>query len=449
MFERPGTLEDASGLRDPSRERAILVHVDFSHNISPQATSSRIDGEALSEFRELAISAGAEPVAMVSGTRRKPDPKYFIGTGKADEVLALIEHEQAELVLVDAPLAPSQERNLERLLKCRVLDRTGLILDIFAQRATSHEGRLQVELAQLRHLSTRLVRGWTHLERQKGGIGLRGPGETQLETDRRLLAARIKQLNKRLDKVQNQREQSRRSRRKAEVPTVSLVGYTNAGKSTLFNRLTESGVYAADQLFATLDPTLRRLVLPDTGTIILADTVGFIRNLPHDLVAAFRSTLEETRQADLLLHVIDASNENYPQQIEQVNAVLKEIGADKVPQIEVFNKVDLLTGHPARLDHNEDGQVRRAWCSAQTGEGMELLQTALDQCFSADQLHEWIRVPAANGRLRARLFDLGKVLKEQVEENGDLLLEVELARRDFEALQKTEGVRAEGNRPAS
>ena len=449
MFERPGTLEDASGLRDPSRERAILVHVDFSHNISPQATSSRIDGEALSEFRELAISAGAEPVAMVSGTRRKPDPKYFIGTGKADEVLALIEHEQAELVLVDAPLAPSQERNLERLLKCRVLDRTGLILDIFAQRATSHEGRLQVELAQLRHLSTRLVRGWTHLERQKGGIGLRGPGETQLETDRRLLAARIKQLNKRLDKVQNQREQSRRSRRKAEVPTVSLVGYTNAGKSTLFNRLTESGVYAADQLFATLDPTLRRLVLPDTGTIILADTVGFIRNLPHDLVAAFRSTLEETRQADLLLHVIDASNENYPQQIEQVNAVLKEIGADKVPQIEVFNKVDLLTGHPARLDHNEDGQVRRAWCSAQTGEGMELLQTALDQCFSADQLHEWIRVPAANGRLRARLFDLGKVLKEQVEENGDLLLEVELARRDFEALQKTEGVQAEGNRPAS
>jgi len=449
LFERPGTLEDASGLRDPSRERAILVHVDFSHSISPQATSSRIDGEALSEFRELAISAGAEPVAMVSGTRRKPDPKYFIGTGKADEVLALIEHEQAELVLVDAPLAPSQERNLERLLKCRVLDRTGLILDIFAQRATSHEGRLQVELAQLRHLSTRLVRGWTHLERQKGGIGLRGPGETQLETDRRLLAARIKQLNKRLDKVQNQREQSRRSRRKAEVPTVSLVGYTNAGKSTLFNRLTESGVYAADQLFATLDPTLRRLVLPDTGTIILADTVGFIRNLPHDLVAAFRSTLEETRQADLLLHVIDASNENYPQQIEQVNAVLKEIGADNVPQIEVFNKVDLLTDHPARLDHNEDGQVRRAWCSAQTGEGMELLQTALDQRFSADQLHEWIRVPAANGRLRARLFDLGKVLKEQVEENGDLLLEVELARRDFEALQKTEGVQAEGNRPAS
>ncbi len=442
MFERPGTLEDASGQRDPSRERAILVHVDFSHSISPQAVSSRIDDDALAEFRELAVSAGADPVDVVTGTRRKPDAKYFIGTGKVEEVQALIEREEAELVLVDAPLAPSQERNLERMLKCRVLDRTGLILDIFAQRATSHEGRLQVELAQLKHLSTRLVRGWTHLERQKGGIGLRGPGETQLETDRRLLSARIKQLNKRLDKVQNQRDQSRRSRQKAEVPTVSLVGYTNAGKSTLFNRLTESGVYAADQLFATLDPTLRRLELPDTGPIILADTVGFIRHLPHDLVAAFRSTLEETRQADLLLHVIDASNENYSEQIAQVNAVLKEIGADKVPQVEVFNKVDLLTDSPARVDPGEDGQVRRAWCSAQTGEGLDLLQEALNQRFSADQLHEWIRVPAANGKLRAKLFNLGKVLKEQVEENGDLLLEVELARRDFESLQKTEGVQA-------
>ena len=449
MFERPGTLEDASGQRDPSRERAILVHVDFSHSIAPQTDSSRIDDDALAEFRELAVSAGAEPVAVVSTARRKPDPKYFIGVGKAEELQALIEHEEAELVLVDAPLAPSQERNLERLLKCRVLDRTGLILDIFAQRATSHEGRLQVELAQLKHLSTRLVRGWTHLERQKGGIGLRGPGETQLETDRRLLGARIKQLNKRLVKVQNQRDQSRRARHKAEVPTVSLVGYTNAGKSTLFNRLTESGVYAADQLFATLDPTLRRLELPDTGPIILADTVGFIRHLPHDLVAAFRSTLEETRQADLLLHVIDASNKNYREQVAQVNAVLKEIGADKVPQIEVFNKVDLLPGHSARLDRDEDDQVRRAWCSAQTGEGLALLQAALDQRFSVDQLHEWIRVPAANGKLRAKLFNLGNVLKEQVEDNGDMLLEVELARRDFESLQKTEDVQTTAGRPVS
>jgi GTP-binding protein HflX len=438
LFERPGTLGDGSGQRDlrrdQGRERAILVHVDFSS----QASSSLIDGDALAEFRELALSAGAEPVATVTTARRTPDPKYFIGTGKAEQVRELIEHEEAELVLVDAPLAPSQERNLERLLKCRVLDRTGLILDIFAQRASSHEGRLQVELAQLKHLSTRLVRGWTHLERQKGGIGLRGPGETQLETDRRLLGMRIKQLNKRLEKVQNQREQSRRSRHKADVPTVSLVGYTNAGKSTLFNRLTESGVYAADQLFATLDPTLRRLELPDTGPIILADTVGFIRQLPHDLVAAFRSTLEETRQADLLLHVIDASNENHAEQMAEVNAVLKEIGADQVPQIEVFNKVDLLEEHSPRLDYAEDGQVRRAWCSAQSGEGLDLLLSALDQRFSADQTHEWVRVPAANGRLRARLFDLGKVLAERVEENGDLLLEVELARRDLEQLQKTE-----------
>ncbi len=442
MFERPGTREDVAGLRDPTSERAILVHVDFAHSIAPQTDSSRLDDDALAEFRELAVSAGATPVAVVTATRRRPDPKYFIGAGKVEEVRELIEHEGAELVLVDAPLAPSQERNLERLLKCRVLDRTGLILDIFAQRASSHEGRLQVELAQLRHLSTRLVRGWTHLERQKGGIGLRGPGETQLETDRRLLGARIKQLNKRLDKVQNQREQSRRGRHKAEVPTVSLVGYTNAGKSTLFNRLTASGVYAANQLFATLDPTLRRLELPDTGPIILADTVGFIRHLPHDLVAAFRSTLEETRQADLLLHVIDASNEQYPEHIDQVNAVLREIGADQVPQIEVFNKVDLLPDHPPRLDRDENGQVRRVWCSAHSGEGLELLSGALDERFSADQLHEWLRVPVANGRLRAKLFTLGRVLREQVADNGDLLLEVELARRDFETLQKTEDVQA-------
>lgn len=442
MFERPGTLDDASGQRAPGSERAVLVHVDFSSRLrSPaRAAASKVDADTLAEFRELAISAGAEPVAVVTAGRRVPDAKYLMGSGKAEEVREIIEREQAELVLVDYALAPSQERNLERLLKCRVLDRTGLILDIFAQRASSHEGRLQVELAQLKHLSTRLVRGWTHLERQKGGIGLRGPGETQLETDRRLLALRIKQLNKRLEKVQNQRDQSRRARRKAEVPTVSLVGYTNAGKSTLFNRLTESQVYAADQLFATLDPTLRRLELPDTGAVILADTVGFIRHLPHDLVAAFRSTLEETCQADLLLHVIDAGNENYPEQIQQVNAVLEEIGADKVPQIEVFNKIDLLPDYQPRLERGEDGQVRRIWCSAQTGAGLELLQSVLDQRFSAEQLHQWIRLPAANGRLRARLFTLGKVLNERAEENGDLLLEVEMPRRDFEQLQKTEGV---------
>ncbi|WP_455217122.1 ribosome rescue GTPase HflX, partial [Kaarinaea lacus] len=341
----------------------------------------------------------------------------------------------------DHALAPSQERNLERLLQCRVLDRTGLILDIFAQRASSHEGRLQVELAQLKHLSTRLVRGWTHLERQKGGIGLRGPGETQLETDRRLIGVRIKQLNKRLEKVQNQRGQSRRARHKADVPTVSLVGYTNAGKSTLFNHITESAVYAADQLFATLDPTLRKLSLPGGDHVILADTVGFIRHLPHDLVAAFRSTLEETRQADLLLHVVDAHNENNADQIAQVNEVLKEIGADNVRQIMVFNKVDLLDGHRSRVDRDESGRVQRVWLSAVTGEGIELLLSTLEEEFQQAHVHEWIRVPAANGRLRAKLFSLGTVLKECVEESGDLLVEVEMARKDLEYLQKTEGIR--------
>lgn len=430
MFERPGINKESSG--ENGHERAVLVHL----NLTNQA-----DNEDLAEFRELAVSAGALPVAEITCSRRIPDPKYLIGSGKAEEVRLCVEREKADLVLVDHPLAPSQERNLERLLKCRVLDRTGLILDIFAQRASSHEGRLQVELAQLRHLSTRLVRGWTHLERQKGGIGLRGPGETQLETDRRLIGIRIKQLNKRLEKVQNQRGQSRRARHKAEVPTVSLVGYTNAGKSTLFNRITESTVYAADQLFATLDPTLRRLELPHGGHVILADTVGFIRHLPHDLVAAFRSTLEETRQADLLLHVVDAHNENGAEQIGQVNEVLKEIGADDVRQIMVFNKVDLLEGRQPRIDRDEQGRVQRVWLSAVTSEGIDLLLSALEEECRPDQIHEWIRVPAANGRLRAKLFSLGTVLRECVEESGDLLFEVEMARKDLENLQKTEGIR--------
>ena len=442
MFDRPGSEKESTD--KGGAERAVLVHLDFLSQRDPQKGSQigpQAGKEAFEEFRELAVSAGAEPVASVTGSRRTPDPKYLIGTGKAEEVRDCIEREQADLVLIDYPLAPSQERNLEQFLKCRVLDRTGLILDIFAQRASSHEGRLQVELAQLKHISTRLVRGWTHLERQKGGIGLRGPGETQLETDRRLLAQRIKQLNKRLEKVQNQRDQGRRARHKAEVPTVSLVGYTNAGKSTLFNRVTESGVYVADQLFATLDPTLRRVELPDTGRVILADTVGFIRHLPHDLVAAFRSTLEETRQADLLLHVIDAHNENNQEQVAQVNAVLKEIGADKVPQVLVYNKMDLLADREPRIDRDENGQVSRVWLSAATGDGIDLLLCALDERFSAEQVREWIRVPAANGRLRAKLYDLGKVLKECVEDSGDLLLEVEISRRDLENLQKTEGVR--------
>jgi len=357
LFERPR-----------SGEKAVLVHLDF-HEDS--------DHEDLEEFRELVVSAGATPVETIKGSRSKPHPRYFVGTGKADEVRESVESSCAEIVIFNHALTPAQERNLEHLLQCRVLDRTGLILDIFAQRAHSHEGKLQVELAQLKHLSTRLVRGWTHLERQKGSIGLRGPGETQLETDRRLIGDRIKRIRRRLDKVHKQRDLSRRARKRASVKTVSLVGYTNAGKSTLFNRLSGSEAYAADKLFATLDTTLRRVRLKENETIVLADTVGFIRHLPHDLVAAFRSTLEETSSAHLLVHVIDASADNRHACIEQVNNVLKEIEADDIPQIEVYNKIDLLSSASARIDRDEGGQVHRVWLSAQTGEGIDLLKQAL------------------------------------------------------------------------
>ncbi|MDX1656872.1 MAG: ribosome rescue GTPase HflX, partial [Candidatus Competibacteraceae bacterium] len=312
MFERPRT-----------GERAVLVHL---------ALSGADHQSDFTEFQELSASAGAIQVGLVTGSRRAPDPRLFVGGGKAEEIREAVVVEQADLVIFDHALSPSQERNLESLLKCRVLDRTGLILDIFAQRARSHEGKLQVELAQLQHLSTRLVRGWTHLERQKGGIGLRGPGETQLETDRRLLGERIKQIHRRLEKVDRQRDQGRQARRKAEVPTVSLVGYTNAGKSTLFNRLTEAGVYAADQLFATLDPTLRRLELPNADPAILVDTVGFISQLPHELVAAFRSTLQETVQSVLLLHIIDAGAAERRDNQQEVERVLAEIGAAQLPR---------------------------------------------------------------------------------------------------------------------
>jgi GTP-binding protein HflX len=345
-----------------------------------------------------------------------------------------LQQENADLVLVNHTLTPAQERNLERFLQCRVLDRTGLILDIFAQRATSHEGRLQVELAQLQHLSTRLVRGWTHLERQKGGIGLRGPGETQLETDRRLLGDRIKQLKKRLQKVRNSRGQGRRSRQKAEIPTVSLVGYTNAGKSTLFNRLTQSKVYAADQLFATLDPTLRRIELSDGDPLILADTVGFIRQLPHDLVEAFRSTLEETRQADLLLHVVDASHENYAENIQQVNVVLKEIDAQDIPQIEVFNKIDMMQDMAPRIDRDEQGNAKRVWISAADNLGLELLNQVLEEYFRSDLVKTWLSVAAGEGRGRAKVYEIAKVIQEQHADNGNVLLEVILEQKDLDLL---------------
>ena len=416
MFERPR-----------GGERAVLVNLILDDGNAPADAA---------EFSELARAAGAETVALIGGNRAAPDPGYFAGRGKAEEIHACVVREQAELVLFNHELSPAQERNLERLLECRVLDRTGLILDIFAQRARSFEGKLQVELAQLQHLSTRLVRGWTHLERQKGGIGLRGPGETQLETDRRLLAERIKQIQKRLVKVRSQREQGRRARRRAELPTVSLVGYTNAGKSTLFNRLTQASVYVANQLFATLDPTLRRIDLQDNVAAILADTVGFIQQLPHDLVDAFRSTLEETTAAEVLLHVVDAGDPERRTRIEQVNEVLHEIGAHEVPQIMVYNKIDLLPASAPRLERDADGRAVKVWLSAASGAGLELLLQALRESLQPPRQRHWLRISPAAGQVRARCYAVGKVLHEHFEDNGDCVLEVELAEAEFAQMCK-------------
>jgi GTP-binding protein HflX len=413
--------------RPQSGERAVLVHLDLKQE------SERED---LEEFRDLALSAGAQPVASVSSARRTPDAKFFVGSGKAEEIRQVVLAEGADLVLVNHALTPGQERNLERLLECRVLDRTGLILDIFAQRARSHEGKLQVELAQLRHLSTRLVRGWTHLERQKGGIGLRGPGETQLETDRRLLNDRIKLLHKRLDKVRKQREQGRRSRQRAAVPTVSLVGYTNAGKSTLFNRLTASDAFTADQLFATLDPTLRRLEVEPNNPLILADTVGFIRHLPHDLVEAFQSTLQETREADLLLHVIDAADPEREAKIAQVDVVLKQIEADGVAQIAVYNKIDCSEGVKPHVERDDEGRVVRVYLSAATGEGIDLLLQVLAEWLNTERRLYHISLPPAAGRLRAKLHEMGVVVGEEMAEDGVWSIEINIEPHNFASLCK-------------
>ncbi|MBP6382445.1 MAG: GTPase HflX [Pseudomonadales bacterium] len=404
--------------RPQSGERAVLVHLDLGGG------SAQEDPR---ELEELVLSAGGDPVEFVFGQRDRPDPGHFVGSGKLLEIEAAVRAHDAALVIFNHALSPSQERNLERALGCRVVDRTGLILDIFAQRARSHVGKLQVELAQLRHMSTRLVRGWTHLERQKGGIGLRGPGETQLETDRRLLRDRIRLLLRRLEKVHSQREQGRRARQRAEVPTVSLVGYTNAGKSTLFNTLTGAGVYAADQLFATLDPTMRRCTLPDGRPVVLADTVGFVRHLPHQLVEAFRATLEEARLADLLLHVIDASAADREDTSFEVEKVLGEIGADKVRRLDICNKIDLLEAAP-RIDRGEDGKPVRVWVSAQSGAGLELLREAIAELLEQDLVHECMPITPAQGRLRARLYEKGAVLAEHVDEQGQISLEIRLPR---------------------
>ena len=422
MFERPRT-----------GERTVLVHLSLE---------STAESRDIAEFRELASSAGAICVAILTGNRRMPDSRFFVGSGKAEEIREAVLQKKAALVVFNHDLSPSQERNLESLLQCRVLGRTGLILDIFAQRARSFEGKLQVELAQLRHLSTRLIRGWTHLERQKGGIGLRGPGETQLETDRRLLAARIKQINRRLRKVNRQRDQGRQSRRNADISTISLVGYTNAGKSTLFNRLTEAHVYAADQLFATLDPTLRRLNLPNTDPAVLIDTVGFISHLPHELIAAFRSTLQETCEARLLLHIMDASDSNCREYAEQVDKVLAEIGADEIPTIKVFNKIDLSCKTP-RAERDTSGQIHTVWLSAKSGAGLDLLLQAISERMLSDSVHTWVRLPPEASRQRARLFNLGAVVAEQLNPRGEWLIEVQTSRKNLNQLIHREDFRQE------
>lgn len=421
LFERP-----------ESGERVVLVHIDFT---------GHTEREDPQELEELALSAGAVPVALVTGKRAAPDPHLFVGSGKLEEIRDAVVANEAELVLFNHALRPSQERNLERELKCRVLDRTGLILDIFAQRARTYEGKLQVELAQLQHMSTRLVRGWTHLERQKGGIGLRGPGETQLETDRRLLRERIKAINARLDKVRVQRKQAGRARARAELPVIALVGYTNAGKSTLFNALAQADVYAADQLFATLDPTLRRVAVPAIGPLLLADTVGFIRHLPHKLVEAFRATLEQVVDADLLLHVVDCASAERDETMKHVVAVLEEIGASDIPRLDVFNKIDL-TGSEPRIDRDEIGRPQRVWVSAQQRLGLELIEQALAELLGRKFFADQIVIENNRGRLRSRLYAAGAVVAETQRDDGSALLQVKLPEQDWLRLLRDENLNA-------
>ncbi len=419
MFERPR-----------SGERAVLVRLGLGAPVDP---------EDLQEFTQLALSAGAQPVATVTGRRDRPDPRYFVGSGKAEELKAAAQANDADVILIDHALSPSQERNLEKLIERRVLDRNGLILDIFAQRARSHEGKLEVELAQLKHIASRLVRGWTHLERQKGGIGLRGPGETQLETDRRIIGQRVRVLGKRLAKLQQQRETGRQMRAEIPVPSLALVGYTNAGKSTLFRSLTGADAYVADQLFATLDPTVRRITLPGGTAVVAADTVGFIRELPHELVAAFQSTLTEAREATLLLHVVDASNPRRAEQLAQVDAVLNEIGAGHIPQLIVYNKIDRLELAP-RIDRDEAGRATAVWICAARGDGLDLLIRAVAERLARFVRRARLRMPASAGALRSRLYSAQAVRAEESTPDGSIELAVELPDLELLALARTAGV---------
>jgi GTP-binding protein HflX len=419
MFERPR-----------SGERAVLVRLGLG---------VPVDSEDLLEFKQLAVSAGAQPVATVTGRRERPDPKFFMGSGKAEEVRLVAQAENADVILVDHALSPSQERNLEKLTERRVLDRNSLILDIFAQRARSFEGKLEVELAQLKHVATRLVRGWTHLERQKGGIGLRGPGETQLETDRRLISQRVRVLTKRLEKIKQQRETGRRQRAEIPVPSVTLVGYTNAGKSTLFRAVTGSDAYVADQLFATLDPTVRRISLPGGTPVVVADTVGFIRELPHELVAAFQSTLTEAREATLLLHVVDASDPRRDEHIQQVNTVLEEIGAQEIPHIVVYNKVDRLQTVP-HVDRDPEGRITAVWISAAERRGLDLLEGAIAERLALVARRARVRMPLSAGALRSSLYKTGTVSAERVINGSEIELDVCVPDAELTRLARAPGV---------
>jgi GTP-binding protein HflX len=426
MFDRPRT-----------GERAVLVRVGLGEAVRP---------EDLSEFSQLACAAGALPLVTITGRRERPEPRYFVGSGKAEEIKVAAEACAAEVILIDHGLSPGQERNLEKLIGRRVLDRSALILDIFAQRARSLEGKLEVELAQLKHLASRLVRGWTHLDRQKGSIGMRGPGETQLETDRRLLARRVKTLMQRLEKIGQQRDTGRSARADIPVPSVALVGYTNAGKSTLFRAATGADAYVADQLFATLDPTVRRLHLRGGADVVLADTVGFIRELPHELVAAFKSTLTEARNAHLLLHVIDAADPRRDEYIEQVNSVLSEIGAGELPQLAIYNKIDKLEVEP-RIERDAGGRPTQVWISAAQGVGLELLHEAIAARLNLDIRRQWLRLPPSAGAMRARLYAGGAVREEQSDADGGVRLLVELpaAQLAVLALQAAEACASTGS----